>query len=402
MTIQNGCRSCGDKDLFQGVSLGDIPVAGRLTKFPNEAVSTPETNMVICSNCGLGQLTKDLDPADLYVDYNWRTSTSISYLSYIHDFCRQKILPEVDVHHSRWVLEIASNDGYLLSYLKRLQVDVLGVDPAENISRYAMAKGVPVITEFFNLKLAKEIAELKAAPRWIVANNVLAHTPDIKSFMAGIAYLADENTTITIENPSIMNILLDNQFETIFHEHYSYLSVNSVKHLANEYGLRLFNVEKVSPQGGSYRYWLTKSPSKGIDDSVNLALEEELEAGLLDRDRWLGANKTTHESIKKFSDKVKDLVSQGKRIGAYAASAKASTVINLANLTSKDLLCIADDVKEKQGRYIPSTDIPVVTSDELVEADLSDVIIFSHNIKNDIEENLNKKGYQGSVWVWNS
>lgn len=400
LKTKSGCRACSSEDLINGIDLGKIPVAGKLTKEPITDISRPETLMKVCTNCGLGQLSVDLDPSDLYVDYNWRTSTSKSYLDYIHSFANDQIIPVMDDRH-KWFLEIASNDGYLLTYLQRRGVEVLGIDPSKNISRYAITQGSPVLTEFFDLNVAKDIKRIKGSPHWILANNVLAHTPDINSFMAGIAHLCSDKTTVTIENPTILNILTKNQFETIFHEHYSYLGANSVKRLANEHGLRLFKVEKVSPQGGSNRYWLTKSASQAIDPSVDSAIEEEQLAGILDTKSWEIANNTTKASINKFKEKVKALNSEGARVAAYAASAKASTVINCAELSGKDIICIADDVEEKQDRYIPGTDIQVVTQRKLLSLRPTDIVIFAHNIKEELERNLRVAGYTGNIWIWN-
>lgn len=382
---------------MRGIDLGNIPVAGHLTVKPSPQAPRVVTHMEVCSNCGLGQLSLDLDPSDLYVNYNWRTSTSKSYLDYIYDFADKNIIPATEKND--WVLEIASNDGYLLNYLIHEGVDVLGVDPSKNISLYAIASGVPVITDFFSLEVAKAIVELKGYPKWIVANNVLAHTPNIKSFVQGILILCGEETTVTIENPTILNILQHNQFETIFHEHYSYLGANSVKHLANECDLRLFRIDKVSPQGGSNRYWLTKSLLP-IEDSVDAVINEEIEAGLFSQEAWTIANAKTRDSIFRFGKNIKDLVDNGARVAAYAASAKSSTVINVAGLSSREILAIADDVVEKQGTYIPGTEIPVITREKLLELSPTHVIIFAHNIKEELLRNLRESGYSGEVLVW--
>lgn len=397
MKINNGCRSCGNTFLFDGITLGNIPVAGKLVEKPiynASDVFRPETNMKVCPGCGLGQLSVDLDPSYLYSEYNWRTSTSASYLKHIYEFADLHIIPGSS---DGWVLELASNDGYLLEYLMSKNISVLGVDPAVNISRYAIAKGVPVLTEFFGLDLAKEIVRLKGRPRWIVANNVLAHVPDIKNFMEGIAYLCDEKTTVTIENPAITNILARNEFETIFHEHYSYLGVSAVDALAKSAGISLIDVEYVSPQGGSNRYWLGRGEPGG---RPIYELEQEIKLGVKDFNIWNAANHRVSESLRKFKESLVTLVDGGARVASYAASAKSSTVINAAGITVDQIHCIADDVLEKQGKYIPGANIPVVTIKDLLEFTPTHVIIFAHNIKNDLELKLKTSGYEGEVMVW--
>lgn len=394
MKINNGCRSCGSENLFDGITLGNVPIAGKLVEEPSSDVFCPETNMKVCSECGLGQLSLDLDPSFLYSEYNWRTSTSASYLKYIYEFADSHIIPAIG---DGWVLELASNDGYLLEYLMSKGVPVLGVDPAVNISRYAIAKGVPVLTEFFNLELAKEIVRLKGRPSWILANNVLAHTPDIKSFMEGIAYLCDDNTVVTIENPAITNIITRTEFETIFHEHYSYLGVLAIDNLAKRVGIALLDVEYVPPQGGSYRYWLGVGTS---GDRVAAALEQEIELGVKDFNSWNVVNQKVSDRLHRFRKSVTKLADSGARIASYAASAKSSTVINAAGVTVDQIYCIADDVLEKQGRYIPGANIPVVTAAQLLESNPTHVIIFAHNIKSDLESKLAALGYSGEVVVW--
>ena len=394
LKINSGCRSCGSENLFDGITLGNIPIAGKLIDKPSKKILSPETNMKVCSDCGLGQLSVDLSPSFLYSEYNWRTSTSASYLNYIYEFADSHIIPTVGYG---WVLELASNDGYLLEHLMSKGISVLGVDPAVNISRYAITKGVPVLTEFFNLDLAKEIVRLKGRPKWIIANNVLAHTPDIKSFMEGIAYLCADDTTVTIENPAITNILTRVEFETIFHEHYSYLGVSAIYDLAKRVGISLMNVEYVPPQGGSYRYWLGRGDS---NDRVISALEKETELGVKDFNAWSVANQKVSNSLRKFKESVTALAESGAKIASYAASAKSSTVINAAGVTVNEIYCVADDVLEKQGRYIAGANIPVVTAAQLLESDPTHVIIFAHNIKGDLESKLAAMGYRGQVVVW--
>lgn len=397
MVINNKCRACDSTNLFPAIDLGIQPLAGGFVKDKEPSYLYPN-KMLVCQDCGLGQLSVDINPSQLYKTYNWRTSTSASYLSYIHDFADRHIIPKIR-ESGGWVLEIGSNDGYLLKYLQTKGVDVLGVDPAENISNYALCVGVPVITDFFGADLAAKIVKIKGKPKWIVANNVMAHTPDIKSFMAGISDLCDSNTVVTIENPTIMNILDHDHFDVIFHEHYSYLSAHSVAKLANKMGLSLFNVQSVPPQGGSNRYWIKQGGDP--TDGVRTAIREEVAYGLLDRSKWSETQDRIERNVKAFNGKVESIWQAGGVICGVGASAKSTVVLNFAGIQAKRISAIADDVKEKQGNYVPGPNIPILSMDEMLKLNPTDIIVFAWNIREELEAKLRGLGYTGNVWVWN-
>lgn len=400
VAMRTSCRACDSENLFVGIDLGDQPLAGG---FIREVDSAPlyENKMLVCSDCGLGQLSKDADPVELYADYNWRTSTSVSYLTYIWEFAYESILPYLDKED--WVLEIASNDGYLLKYLKDRGIDVLGVDPAENISMYAIANGVPVITDFFSADLAKKIVALKGHPKWIIANNVAAHTPELQSFIEGISILSGPDTVVTIENPTIMNILdQDKQhFDVIFHEHYSYLSANAVHKIAKRYGMTLFNLDKTPPQGGSNRYWLHRQRVEVASARVQVVLDQELASGLTDPKAWSTAQSQIEAKAINFATKIRWLKDSGAVICGVGASAKSTVTLNFAQIRAGDISAVADDVLEKQGFYIPGPHIPITPMSDMLALDPTDIIIFAWNIKEELEHKLRGLGYTGRTWAWN-
>ena len=396
MVIRDKCRACNSINLFPAIDLGLQPVAGAFVKDKEPSYLYPN-KMLMCADCGLGQLSHDLSPSELYKNYNWRTSTSKSYIEYIHNFADREIIPRINP--GEWVLEIASNDGYLLKYLMSKGIDVLGVDPAENISMYAICDGVPVITDFFRLEVAEKIVELKGKPKWIIANNVMAHTPDIQSFMAGISYLCDSNTIVTIENPTVMNILDHDHFDVIFHEHYSYLSAYSVAKLANRFGLSLFNVQSTPPQGGSNRYWLKQGGE--IEDGVRTAIREEIEYGLVDPLKWEQAQERITKQVAKFNGRIESVWQAGGVICGLGASAKSTVMINFANIQPGRISAVADDVKEKQGHRIPMINIPIISTEDMLKLNPTDIIVFAWNIKDELEAKLRALGYAGNVWTWN-
>lgn len=401
---RTNCRACQGDSLFVALDLGEQPLAGGFTAHEWDSYEEYETTLLVCSDCGLGQLSVDIDPAELYSKYNWRTSTSKSYLQYAWDFAEEKILPTIE-HESDWVLEIASNDGYLLKYLQDRGVNVLGIDPAVNISAYAIADGVPVIVDFFSAETAKQILELKGYPKWIVANNVAAHTPDIRSFVEGLAILSGPDTVITIENPTIMNILRKGQFDTIFHEHYSYLSAKAVNSLATEFGLCLYDVENVPPQGGSNRYWLCTT-AKQLP-SVIETIADEVRDGLTSPTTWSSYSSELQAKVQAFHEYLSTW--RGSAICGIGASAKASVVLNSfrpeathGSINTMHILAVADDVAEKQGRYFPKDRIPIVSLEKMLHLKPDSILVFAWNIRDDLEKKLRNLGYTGEVWTWDT
>ena len=390
------CRACNSKNLFTGIDMGFLPIAGELSV--NLNTKSFETKMLVCKNCGLGQVSLDIDRSRIFNYYRFRTSYSKSFMEHSEKFMNE-CLSKINFDKKDWVLELASNDGYLLKMFKKENIDVLGVDPAKNISIYAICDGIPTINDFFGSELAKEILRIKGYPKLIIAKNVLAHVPDIQDFMNGISILCGEDTFVSIENPSIINILNNDQFDTIYHEHYSYLSTYSVSKLTNKFGLKVFDVKSYPVHGGSNRYWISKNRLQMPD--VFKKIESELNDGLLDENKWKDFSLRINNKINKFNSKIKNLKLQDKIICGYAASGKASMVINFAGLNNEDIKCIADDSFEKQGSFIPLANIPVVSMEEMLKCNPTDIVIFSWNIYEDLKSKIIDAGYSDiNVWCW--
>lgn len=282
----------------------------------------------VCVNCGLGQVADVVTPERIFRDYRYLSSMSTTFLQHASDFVDQQIQNGL-ITKADWVLEIASNDGYLLKNFIRYGIPALGIEPAENVAELARSQGVKTISDFFSRELANKLVLEKGYPRLIIANNVMAHVPDLVDFIQGLAALCGPNTNISIENPSLMNIYMEMQFDTIYHEHYSYLSANSVSKLSELNGLQLFKVEKLETHGGSNRYWLRQLHSKeSPDNSVVETKISEMESGLFEPERWIDyANK-----VKRIHYDLCEWLSEDfdteRRIYGYGAAAKASTILN--------------------------------------------------------------------------
>jgi hypothetical protein len=383
------CRSCDSADLFLAVNLGMMPIAESFLNNEKEPSYTYPTKMYICKKCGLGQLDIDIDRNKIFNDkYYFLSSKSNSVKENAQKFV-DAILPEININD--WVLEIGSNDGYLLNYFVKNGIDVLGIDPSKTTALYATIKNIPTVVDFFGTELAKTILKLKGYPKLIIVNNVLAHVPDIKDFMNGISILCNDDTIVNIENPSIMNIIRYNHFDTIYHEHYSYLSANAVNYLANNAGLNLFSLQKNSIQGESNKYILSKTIQE---------IEFEKNNGLFDENVWKDYSNNLEKDINIFYEKIKNLYSSNKVVCGYAASSKAVELLNFAKINYKWIKSIADDAEEKQNKFLPGLKIPIVSLEDMLKENPDEIIIFSWNLYNEILAKLKSKGYNGKIWKW--
>lgn len=391
------CKICNGSDFIDAIDLGMLPIAESLTRIPDINIKTIETKMIICSNCGLGQLTVDAFREELFDDYTFKTAESSSFLLHVNNFVKNTI-KKYNINKNDWVLDLATNDGSVLKIFKEYGINGVGVDPAKNITIYGICNDIPIITDFFGSSLAKEILRIKGYPKLIIANNVLAHVPNPKDFMEGISILSSNDTIVSIENPHIINILTKYQFDTIYHGHYCYLSCMSVSNLSNMYGLKLFDTELINVHGGSRRYWLSKNQL--IKPSVNECIEKEKNSGFLDEKKWTEYNYILSQKINNFKQHLNELKIKGAKIFGYAASSKCTTVLNYAKIDKDLISAIADDAYEKQGKYIPKVNIPIISLKEMINQNPTDVIIFSWNIYNELVEKLTDMGYNGKIWTW--
>jgi 2-polyprenyl-3-methyl-5-hydroxy-6-metoxy-1,4-benzoquinol methylase len=388
---KNFCRGCNGRELFSALDLGDLPIANELWPNENQPIELFPLHLRICRACGLGQVEDVVTPSRLFRDYRYLSSTSTSFLEHARSFA-EVTSKEIDFKPGDWVLEIASNDGYLLQHFIKLGIDVLGIEPAENVAQIAKLAGVPTVSEFFSLELAENLLSTRGTPKLIVANNVMAHVPDIQNFVAGIAALVGPETRVSIENPSLINFLKEDQFDTIYHEHYSYLTANSVDKITNEVGLQLFKVEEIVTHGGSNRYWLRQKPrTSTVEQDVVVKMIQEIEDGLFNELAWGHFNLRIKELISSFYNWVKNSFETGEIVCGYGAPAKASTLINASRIEKNWIKVIADASPEKQGRFMPSHGIPIVSPKELFAIKPTDVIIFPWNITKELSEIINSQ-----------
>ena len=393
------CRGCLGRKLFSGLDLGSLPIANELLKYKAGSLEKFPLHLRVCTECGLGQVADVVNPERIFRDYRYLSSMSSTFLLHASDFVNQR-LQEGMFSSGDWVLEIASNDGYLLKNFLLSGITVIGVEPAENVAKISRGLGIHTISEFFSSNLAKELLIKYGYPKLIIANNVMAHVPDLIDFVKGLAILCGAETQISIENPSLSNILIGMQFDTIYHEHYSYLTASSVAAICENNGLYLFKVEELSIHGGSNRYWIrAKSKSGLVHPSVKSVVGNEKFYGLFNPNEWVNYS----IKVSKILDDFRKWLDNGRRaeikIYGYGAAAKASTVLNSINLEPGLLRAIADSSVEKQDRFMPPQGTKIISPEELFMEEPTDVVIFPWNLEIEIG-NFLRLNLGGNVRLW--
>ena len=393
------CRGCLGRNLFSGLDLGELPIANELLRSREGSLERFSLHLRVCSECGLGQVEDVVTPERIFRDYRYLSSMSTTFLQHASDFVDERI-KEGMFKAGDWVLEIASNDGYLLKNFLPFGIMCIGVEPAENVAEISRGLGINTISEFFSSQLAKELLDKHGYPKLIIANNVMAHVPDLIDFVKGLSVLCGRETLISIENPSLANILLGMQFDTIYHEHYSYLSATAVAIVSKKHELQLFKVDELSIHGGTNRYWLrTLSISAPIDSSVELFLNFEKNSKLFDISEWSHFSIKVSKILKGFREWLSENSDNGMRVYGYGAAAKASTILNSINLEVGLITAIADVSLEKQNRFMPPHGIKIISPEVLFTENPTDIVIFPWNISVEIATYL-KANLGEKVRLW--
>ncbi len=391
------CAACQKQELFLGIELGRLPISNELN---DESGILPEfypLQLFICRNCSLGQAPSSILPDRLFSDYRYLSSVSSTFLSHARDFC-DDLIKNKTISPGDLVIEIACNDGYLLQNFLNTDFKILGIEPSINVGQVAASLGIPIINDFFGVTLASKIVAEHGHPRLVIANNVLAHVPNIRDFVEGLSILCGPSTLISIENPSILNILRDNQFDTIYHEHFSYLSCNSVDYLATKFGLKLFKLDQLETHGGSNRYWLTR---QSLDRSKNLLQElaREKLLGLFDENSWREAEYRKQNTLVEFKTWLIDCKKRGETVFGYGAAAKASTLLNAAKVDTDLLPKICDLSAEKVGRFMPAEDFEIISYSDFIDCKPDNVIVFPWNILEEISKQIIGNWPDIKIWI---
>ena len=381
------CAFCGHILDTDFVDLGMSPLANSYVEKENHdkiEIFFP-LHTFVCSNCFLVQAPQCEVPENIFSDYYYFSSYSQSWLNHCKAYA-DKMTEELMLGKDSLVIEVASNDGYLLQYFKEKNIDILGIEPAKNIAKIANEKGVATVCDFFN----KEFAEtLNKKADLIAANNVLAHVPDINSFAGGFKIILKESGTLTVEFPSVMNLIKYNQFDTIYHEHFSYLSFTVVKKIFKAHGLKIYDVEKLSTHGGSLRVYACHDEyGINIKETVDKLLKEEKDFGITDLIMYDGFKNKVMATKRNILKKLIELKDLNKKIIGYGAAAKGNTLLNYCGVKTDFIDYVVDASPHKQNKYLPGSHIPVYDSNMISATKPDYIVILPWNLKDEISGQL--------------
>lgn len=386
------CRHCKKNLNYCFLDLGTAPPS-------NSYLTKTQLNMIenyyplkvyVCKNCWLVQVI-DYAGRDIFFNefYPYFSSISQSFLKHSKTYV-DYIINRLKLNKHSKIIEIASNDGYLLQFFKNKNFDCLGIEPSKSCAEYSRAKGINVIQEFFDLNLSKNLAKKKLKADLIIANNVLAHVPDINNFIRAISYLLKKNGVVTFEFPHLLELIKNNQYDTVYHEHYSYLSIITLKRIFLSNGLKIFDVQKIPTHGGSLRVFAKKKnsifhkPKKGF---LNV-YKQEIKNGL--------NSIKTYTRFQKLADNNKyDLLkfllnckNKNLRVAAFGAAAKGNTLLNYAGIKQDLIEFVCDSGPSKQNKFLPGTRIPIFSPDYLKKNQPDYLLILPWNIADEIKSQL--------------
>jgi SAM-dependent methyltransferase len=385
------CRACGGMLSVTMADLGQQPPSNAF--LPTVAAAAHEKLYPLCAKvcdtCYLVQLDYDVDPRELFRDYVYFSSYSDDWLAHAQDYCRMA-QQRFALGPRSLVLELASNDGYLLKNFLEMGIPVLGIDPSETVARAAIGIGVPTLVRFFGEAQARELAAQGRHADLVIGNNVLAHVPAINDFVAGIAVILKPQGTVTIEFPHLLKLLEQVAFDTIYHEHYSYISLFAVEQVFGRYGLRIHDVEELPTHGGSLRVYASHTARGGAQDSAALTRvrAEETAAGVADLQTYRQFAARVEECRTSVRGFLRGAKAAGKTVVGYGAAAKGNTLLNYCALGAADIACVADRSPHKQHKFLPGSLIPVVAPEELMRRRPDYVLILPWNLQAEIMRQL--------------
>ena len=396
------CRFCGTplEDIF--VDLGMSPLSNAYLSKDQLLDMEPfyPLKVFVCHHCFLVQLPAFNSSAEIFSDYAYFSSYSDSWL----DHCRKYVSDMVQRYrlgtHSQ-VIEIASNDGYLLQFFKPLGIAVVGVEPAENVAHVALSSGIETIVDFFGKGLATELRRKNIQADLLIGNNVLAHVPDLNDFVAGLKILLSPDGVLTMEFPHLMQLIIENQYDTIYHEHFSYFSLFSVQRVFQEHGLKIFDVDQIPTHGGSLRVHACHVQCKnfGATQRRDALLKTESEFNLNTSTGYRSFADKVHASKHRLLEFLISCRRKGETVVGYGAPAKGNTLLNYCGIREDLLPYTVDRSPHKQGRYLPGTHIPIFPVEKIEETRPDYLLVLPWNLKDEIMAQMGKISRWGGRFV---
>ena len=381
------CRFCGTALTTTFVDLGMSPPCQ--THIEPEQLNHMERfyplHAWVCSECFLVQLEQYVTPDEIFSDYAYFSSYSDSWVEHARVYTQAMTL-RFGLDAKSKVMEIASNDGYLLQHFVKAGVACLGIEPAANVARAAVGRGIPTFVKFFGRETASEVAAEHGKPDLLLGNNVLAHVPDINDFVGGMKLLLKEGGVITMEFPHLQRLMEENQFDTIYHEHFSYLSFTTVQQIFRHHGLELFDVEELPTHGGSIRIFgcHDTDATKPVSARVGEMIVRERERGIQKLSTYAHFAEQVKETKRALLEFLIDAKRAGKKIVGYGAPGKGNTLLNYCGIRRDFLDFTVDRSPHKQGRYTPGTHIPILDPGALRDAKPDFILILPWNLKDEI------------------
>jgi len=398
------CRSCGHTDLADVLDLGSTPLANALVK-PDDALK-PEAEypleLVFCPHCSLVQITETVPPEILFREYLYFSSFSETMLRHAEKLAA-RMIANLGLGPDKLVVEVASNDGYLLQFYKQAGVPVLGIEPAGNVAQVAVERGIPTLCEFFGTQLASRLVAQNKRADVIHANNVLAHVADLNGIVNGFQLLLNEDGVVVVEVPYVRDMIDRTEFDTIYHEHLCYFSLTALNRLFPRNGLTIVDVERLPIHGGTLRLFAMRVDApklKAADDSaVKQLLREEAEVGLDRLEFYLGFSAKVRRLRSDLLTLLSELKADGKRIAVYGASAKGTTLLTYFGIGGETLDFVVDRSSVKQGHLTPRTHLQIFSPTKLVEAMPDYVLLLTWNFADEILEQQAEYRQRGGHFI---
>jgi 2-polyprenyl-3-methyl-5-hydroxy-6-metoxy-1,4-benzoquinol methylase len=385
------CRHCKTPLQQEFINLGMSPLCESFIKPHQLNHMEPfyPLHVFVCGNCFLVQLDEFVSPQDIFGDYAYFSSYSDSWLKHAKQYT-DVMAEKFNLGTHSQVVEIASNDGYLLQYFVEKNIPAFGIEPAANVAAYAINKGIPTVVKFFGTNTARQIAQEQGKADLLLGNNVLAHVPDINDFVQGMKIMLKPEGVITMEFPHLLTLINENQFDTIYHEHFSYLSLITVQRIFKHFGLKVFDIEQLPTHGGSLRIYACHQENQSFAESARIQIltAEEIQTGFTD----LAYYSLFTEKVKETKRKILDFLIEAKRVGksvaGYGAPGKGNTLLNYCGIRTDFIDYTVDRSPHKQGNYLPGTHIPIYHPDKIKETKPDFIFVLPWNLKNEIMQQL--------------
>jgi len=385
------CRSCGAELVHTFADLGMTPLSNAFLRADELGRKEPvyPLHAYVCGNCFLVQLEQFESPQQIFGEhYAYFSSYSDTWLDHARRYTG-KMIERFGFGSNSQVIEIASNDGYLLQYFKQKGVPVLGIEPAKNVAEAAVAKGIPTLTRFFGVKTARELVAQGTRADLLLGNNVLAHVPDLNDFVAGMKLVLKPDGVITMEFPHLQHLIEENQFDTIYHEHFSYFSFLSAQRVFERHGLQVFDVEEIPTHGGSLRIYARHAERGGEPGGrVRELVARERRLKFEDLETYRAFASRVKETRRRLLEFLISAKRAGKKVVGYGAPAKGNTLLNYCGIGSDFLEFTVDRSPHKQGTFLPGTHIPVYAPERIDKVKPDYLLILPWNIKDEIVKQM--------------